>query len=138
MANATKQLAKQLGSVPIFSKLTAKHRTMIAELGKTVQWADGKVGVKEGSNASAFFYIVDGTVTVSRNGKKVATLKGGDFFGELALLTGGKRTATVTASSDTELFAIGRSAITPVIRTNPDFAIDLISAVARRFADESK
>ncbi|MFK7918330.1 MAG: Crp/Fnr family transcriptional regulator [Ilumatobacter sp.] len=137
MANTTKQLAKQLGTVPIFSTLKTKHRMMIAELGKKVVWAEGKVGVTEGSNATAFFLIVDGTVSVTRFGTEVSVLESGDFFGEIAMLSGGKRTATVTATRPTELFAIGRGAITPLIKSNSEFSLDLIQAMAQRRANEA-
>lgn len=136
MANTTKQLAKQLGTVPIFSTLKSKHRMLVAELGKTVRWPAGKEGVIEGSSATAFFLIVEGEVAVSQNGKKISTLTAGDFFGEVALLSGGKRTATVTATVPTELFAVGRGAITPLIKSNPDFALDLIRTMAQRRANE--
>lgn len=136
MSSGEKELAKQLENVPLFAGLKTKNRALIARLGKTVSWADGKVGVKEGSNASMFFLILDGAVDVTQNGKKVNALGPGDYFGEIALLSGGKRTATCTATAPTTLFAIGRPALTPAIASNSDFAMDLTQTMAARQADD--
>ncbi|MEM1334318.1 MAG: cyclic nucleotide-binding domain-containing protein [Actinomycetota bacterium] len=136
MASTEKQLAKQLANVPVFSGLKPKNRALMAKLGKHVTWAEGKVGVKEGSNASGFFLVVDGDLSVSQQGTEINSMTTGDFFGEIALLSGGKRTATVTATRRTQLFAIGRAALSPAIESNPDFAMDLLKAVALRQAND--
>lgn len=136
VASTEKQFAKQLASVPLFAGLKPRHRLLMAQLGRTISWPEGKAGVTEGSKASGFFLVLDGDLSVSQQGTEINTMTTGDFFGEIALLTGGKRTATVTATRRTELFAIGRSALTPALDSNPGFAADLLQAVALRQAND--
>ncbi len=132
MSDMTKELAKRLGEVPLFSGVKAKERKTIATLGRVVDWPEGKAGVIEGSKAAAFYLILEGSVEVTRDGKAVARMNAGNFFGEMAMLTGGERNATVTAVEPTKLFTLRRPAFAAAIEGKPQIAIDVIKVIAER------
>ena len=132
MSESTKELADRLGKVPLFSQVSAKERRTIATLGRVVDWKEGHVGVKEGSTAAAFYLILEGSVVVSNGGDIVNRLNAGNFFGEVAMLSGGKRTATVTAAENTRLFALGRPAFAAAIEGKPRIAMDVMKVMAQR------
>jgi CRP-like cAMP-binding protein len=96
----------QLGISPLFASLTAEQRKAIASLMEHRDEAAGTVLVGERSRGYDLFVIVEGTATVTSGGRAVATLEQGDFFGEIALLGEGVRTATVTAATPVELLVM--------------------------------
>jgi CRP-like cAMP-binding protein len=79
--------------------------------------------------------IIEGTATVSRHGRKVATLGPGDAFGELALLDKAPRNATVTAATPMELVVLGQREFGGLIDEVPGFARKLLAGMARRLRD---
>ncbi len=129
---SNKELVKRLSRVPLFSKLTAKHLKHIAQHGKQLSWSEGKEGVVQGSNAHAFYLILDGSVEVTRDGDPVARMHNDDFFGEVAMLTGNPRNASVTATTDTDFFVLSRTAFTAAITGNPQLSMQLMAAMAER------
>lgn len=83
--------------------------------------------------------IVSGTATVRRNGRKVASLGPGDFFGELAVLAGVPRTATVIADVDMTVEAMNRQEFSSLLDESPTMAKKiLIGAVKRLYANDQK
>lgn len=127
-----KALVERLQRIPLFSGTTKKQRTALARLGKIVSWKEGNVGVTEGSKGVAFFLILDGAVEVTRDGQVLDQLRPGGFFGEVGLLTGAPRNASVTAMRDTTLFVLGRPAFAAGVKTDPDMALRLMAAMAER------
>jgi CRP/FNR family transcriptional regulator, cyclic AMP receptor protein len=97
----------------------------------------GKVLCKEGEIGEEFFVIVDGEVEVTKNGKRLATRGGGEFFGEIALLEEIPRTATVTARTPVRLFVLTRRAFRQLIRDNPGIERKVLRALARRLVQVS-
>ena len=90
----------------IFAPLPAPELEGLARALVPVQVAAGVTIISEGEQGDCFYVIADGQVKVSKKGKEVATLKRGDGFGEIALLEGVPRTATVVADTDLELFSL--------------------------------
>ncbi|MGI9605298.1 MAG: cyclic nucleotide-binding domain-containing protein [Acidimicrobiales bacterium] len=131
---AGSELEAQLAKTPLFSRTTPKQRKALAKAGKVLPWADGKVGVKEGSKAAAFFLILDGSVDVTRGRTAVNRLRSGDFFGETALLSGGVRNATITAAENCTMFALGRPAFKALVESDPPLALAILQAMADRSA----
>ncbi|MDG2025814.1 MAG: cyclic nucleotide-binding domain-containing protein [Acidimicrobiales bacterium] len=129
-----KAILAQLKNVPLFSQTTARQRKNIARIGKTVTWSAGSTPIEQGSEAVAFFLILDGRVEVVRDGTTVAQLGPGHFVGEIALLTGDLRTADANALSDSTVFALGRSAFSRAIKADPAMALVLLSALDERQA----
>ncbi len=127
-----KELEAVLARTPLFGQTSKKQRAKIVQAGRTLSWKSGKVVVEQGSRAAAFYVILDGTAEVSRGGAPINRLREGDFFGEVALLSGGDRTATVTATSDIEVFALGRPAFRSLVQSDSDLALEILKALADR------
>jgi voltage-gated potassium channel len=95
-----------LAGIPLFEALEPEERTTIAPW---FELQDVSAGVKltgEGASGYEFFVLRDGTATVTINGIEVRTLGPGDFFGELAILGDGRRTATVTTASPARVLVL--------------------------------
>lgn len=101
-----------LQRVPLFAGLSKRHIQQVARLFKERRFSEGETVIQEGSGGAAFFVIESGEATVSIGGKKKTTLKPDDFFGEIALIDGGTRMATITASMNSSVTGslIGTSA----------------------------
>jgi CRP/FNR family cyclic AMP-dependent transcriptional regulator len=98
--------------------------------------AAGEAIVGEGTGGVAFFFILDGETSVSVAGEEVATLKRGDYVGELALLDPeGPRSATVTAKTDVVLAAMSTWQFRPFVLAHPDVAWMLLQRLARRLRE---
>jgi CRP-like cAMP-binding protein len=127
--------ADLLAQVPLFSALSKKELQLVARRAEDVKVDAGRILVSEGSTGSEFFVIIDGTATVSRHGRKVASLGAGDAFGELALLDTAPRNATVTAQTEMELVVLGQREFGGLIDEVPGFARKLLAGMARRLRD---
>lgn len=95
----------------------------------------GKVLVEEGRIGQEFFIIVDGKATVSRNGRKVATLSAGDHFGELALLDRRPRSASVTSTTHLDVLVMSQRQFNGLLESVPTIARKLLSALATRLRE---
>ena len=89
----------RLAAVPLFRSFSKADLRKVARAGTEVRVDQGYVLAREGTTGRETFVILDGTASVRRNNRKVATLGSGEAVGELALLDHGPRTATVTAES---------------------------------------
>lgn len=127
-----KELSERIKRVPLYKNLSAKNLRAVVRLGKQIQWPEGKVGVVEGSKAHAFYLILDGGVEISRNGEAVARLHNDDFFGESAMISGGLRNASVTATTPTSFFVLSRTGFAGAVKTNPDLALQVMAAMVER------
>jgi CRP/FNR family transcriptional regulator, cyclic AMP receptor protein len=125
-----------LSRVPLFEGLPQAHLARVASLAEESAYHAGRVIVKRDDPGRAFYVIVEGTAKVVK-GKIVtargeATLEAGDFFGELSLLDGDARSATVVASSPMRVIRIERSAFRRLLRQEPELALKLLEGMARR------
>ena len=126
-----------LKGVPLFEDLSRKDLVQLERICEDLEVEPGKVLCQEGQTGQEFFVIVDGTVQITRNGKRVATLRGGDFVGEIALVTELPRTATVTAETPVRLFVLTRREFHGVLDQNPKVERKVLRALARRLAEMS-
>ena len=109
--------------------------TLAADLAER-RVAAGEPIVGEGTGGVAFFFILQGETSVSVAGEEVATLKRGDYVGELALLDPeGPRSATVTAKTDVVLAAMSAWQFRPFVLAHPEVAWMLLQRLARRLRE---
>jgi CRP/FNR family cyclic AMP-dependent transcriptional regulator len=126
-----------LKRAPLFDGLSRKELVELARVSEDLEVPPGKVLCKEGEIGHEFFVIVDGEVEVTRNGKRVATRGGGEFFGEIALLEETRRTATVTAKTPLRFFVLTRSDFRRLVSENPNVERKVLRALARRVVELS-
>ena len=119
----------------MFQACSKKDLLTIGRLAEDVKVDAGQTLVREGARGDEFFIIAEGTATVSRAGKKVATLKPGDYFGELALLDPAPRDATVTADSALEVLVLGKREFGGLLAEIPTISHKLMVGMARRLHD---
>ena len=121
-----------LRNVPLFNSCSNKELQTIARATDELTVPAGHVLTDQGQMGHEAFVIVDGSATVKRNGKKVATLGPGSVVGELSLLDHGPRTATVTTDSDTTVLVIEQRYFLGVLEDVPSLARKLLATLAGR------
>jgi CRP-like cAMP-binding protein len=127
--------ALDLQSIWLFSGCTASELRKIRGSLDEVEVPKGKVLVEEGRVGLECFLIVSGTATVTRNGKKVATLGPGSHFGELALLDRRPRSATVVSDTDMDVLVLSQRQFNSVIEAVPSISRKLLAAMAGRLRE---
>jgi CRP-like cAMP-binding protein len=116
--------------VPLFVGLTTQQFRMVARLFKKRSYDRGEIVINEGSSGATFFVIESGEASVTVRGRKKATLKTFDYFGEIALIDGGPRTETVTATTDLVCYAINYWDFRPFVIANGVIAWKLLQGLA--------
>jgi CRP/FNR family transcriptional regulator, cyclic AMP receptor protein len=134
MANK-KAMLDHLRNVSLFASCSNKDLEKIAKAGDELTMAAGSVLVDQGQTGREAFVILDGSATVRRNGKKVATLGAGAVVGELSLLDHGPRTATVVCDVETNVLVISQRNFMGVIDEVPALAHKLLATLAGRIRD---
>ena len=130
-----KAYVDHLRNVPLFAGCTSKELERIARSGDEIKMTAGSLLVDQGQTGREAFVVLDGTVTVKRNGRKVATLGPGAIVGELSLLDHGPRTATVVCETDCTLFVISQRHFLAVLDDVPTIAHKLLAALAGRIRE---
>lgn len=100
------------------------------------QHEPGETLTEEGAIGYRFFLLLGGSAIVERGGENVATIGAGDFVGEIALLGGGRSTATVRCQESTRSLTIRREAFWGVLEAEPAIALRILEVVARRLEQE--
>lgn len=131
-----------LKNVPIFSDLDEETLTKVAKSGVLKSFKKNNIILSEEDPGSALFVIEEGKVKVSRSsndGKEVilAIINESDFFGEMALLDGMVRSATVTALEDSKLFMIQRNEFLELLKNYPEVSIALLTELTKRLRASS-
>jgi CRP/FNR family cyclic AMP-dependent transcriptional regulator len=129
---------KMLAGVPIFEGLSKKDLSKIAGAAKQITHRQGSVLAREGQTGMGFFLILEGTAGVKVGDRQRGKLGPGEFFGEISLLDGGPRTATVSA--ETEVTTLG---LTPwdfkrLVESSPAIAGKMLKVMAQRLRSSSK
>ncbi len=129
--------AARLESIPLFAGLTLDQRATVAEACAEMTVAAGTTLVEEGDFGHAAFAITAGNADVVHDGEVLRTLGPGDMFGEIAVLSSGRRTATVVATTDMTLITVLNRELWRIERDCPEIADALRVTVAERL-DASK
>jgi CRP/FNR family transcriptional regulator, cyclic AMP receptor protein len=117
---------------PLFEGLTSKQLARVAGLTDDLDVPPGTVLCNEGSLGHEFFVIIDGEAVVTQGGKHVTKLGPGDFFGEVALLGGVRRTASVIARTSLKFFVVSDSTFRSLVNSGPDIERKIMQALVRR------
>ena len=123
-----------LKRTPLFEGLTKKELGALASATDDLQVEPGTVLCREGRIGSEFFVIVDGDAEVTQGGRRISTLSGGDFVGEIALINHSPRTATVTATSQVHCFVLTSGEFRRALDDNRNIERKVMQALAARVA----
>jgi CRP-like cAMP-binding protein len=123
--------------VPLFAQCSKRDLEEIAQVADEIDLPEGKEMTREGAPGREFFVLLEGTADVRRKNRKVATLKGGDFFGEIALVSRSPRTATVTTTSPSQLLVITDGRFRSLLDHSPRIQLRILEALADRLAPSS-
>ena len=123
--------------VPLFSHLSRKQLAQVARVADEIDLPEGKEMTREGAPGREFFVILEGSADVRRRGRKVNSLKPGDFFGEIALVTSVPRTATVAATSPVRALVVTDREFRHLLEESPDIKTRVMQAMATRLAPDT-
>jgi CRP/FNR family cyclic AMP-dependent transcriptional regulator len=127
-----------LGAVPLFSACTKRDLSRIAALVEEVEAPQGKVMMRQGNPGRECYVISEGTAKATMRGRGSASLGPGDFFGEMALLDQGPRTATVTAETDMHLLVLNSREFFSLLDAVPGVAQRIMRGLAERLREAER
>jgi len=131
--NAKIELIKR---VPLFTGLSKRELDEVAAIADELAIDEGAELTHEGAAGHEFLVLVDGTADVRRKGRRVNTLHSGDFLGEIALVTGVPRTATVTTTAPARMLVITARDFKSLLRRTPSIQLKVLEALASRLPNE--
>jgi CRP-like cAMP-binding protein len=124
-----------ISDVPLFQGLTRKELKTLADNFTQRTFREGTELTAEGQGGVGFFIIESGEAIVTVDGQERRRLGAGDYFGEIALIDGGMRTATITAVSDGTSYGLTPWQFRPLVESNASIAWPLLEAMAKRTRD---
>jgi CRP/FNR family transcriptional regulator, cyclic AMP receptor protein len=126
------QRVEMLRSVPLFQGLSRRQVAQIAKLGREVEFLPGETIVEAGLKAMDFYLILTGRAKLQVPGRRTRILGPGDYFGEISVLDGGPRTATVTADNRVWTLRLGRSKFIPLLDQHGSIARKILVEMCGR------
>lgn len=133
-----KRGADLLAQVPLFEGLSRRHLKQIAERADEISFREKETIVEAGQPGGTFFIIVEGEVRVVRGDRTIARAGPGEFFGEISLLDGGPRTASVIADTPVVAIRLFKASFDKVVREEPRVAGKILAVVARRLREAER
>ena len=124
-----------LAGIPLFAGLSDEERASLAEFFEISDASPGMALVTEGASGYSFYVLVDGAAEVTVGGTPVATYGPGDYFGEMAILGGGRRNATVTVTAPSRLLSMFGTEFRMLQEVQPDIAARLEETMQERAAE---
>jgi CRP-like cAMP-binding protein len=131
----TDRALERLRDIPLFAELGDDALEQVARVATEFEAAEGHVLVERGQDGAGMFVLEEGTVAVELPGGRTLLRGPGEFFGELALLGSGVRTARVQATTQVRCLALGRSDFARLLEEEPRIAVAMLPVLARRLAD---
>ena len=123
--------------VPLFARCSRRELAEIAALADEIDIPEGREIIREGERGREFFVLLDGEAVVRRKGRKLATLKAGDFAGEIALVSRIPRTATVKTTTPARALVVTDQAFRSVMHRSPQIQDKVLEALAERVAEHT-
>jgi CRP/FNR family cyclic AMP-dependent transcriptional regulator len=129
---ANVKLDSVLAAVPLFDGLNRRHIKRLAHVSEVADFMADHTIVREGEPGDAFYVVLAGQAKVTSNGKLVNRVLPGDHFGEISLLDGDVRTASVISETPMTLLMLQRSRFVKALREEPDIAMNLLASLAKQ------
>lgn len=126
------EVLRHFARVPLFSSVSKKGLRAVASAATEVDVPAGKELVRQGEHDRYLYVITRGTAVARKNGRKLRELAPGDFFGEVAFLSGAARSATVAAWTDFRVMVLGPRELDAIVAREPAVARALLKAMAER------
>ena len=133
-----RETAAALAAVPLFAGLPKRHLARLEHLLHGVGGEPGQTVVAEGMLGEAMFVVLGGTARVTRRGRRVGVVLPGDFFGELSVIDGGPRSATVAADTDLTVLRLSRPTLRRLIEQDPSISIPILVGMVARLRQISR
>ena len=133
-----KRGADILAQVPLFAGLSRRHLKQIAEHADEIAFRQGETIVEADQPGGSFYVILEGEIRVVRGAKTIARMGPGEFFGEISLLDGGPRTATVIAETPVTAVRVFKRSFDRVVTQEPGVASQILAVVARRLREAER
>lgn len=124
-----------LAAVPLLAGLSRRQRHRLLDAATVVRRDDGSEVAKEGAGALALHVVLEGTAVVTIGGREVRRLGPGDYFGEISLIDGKPRSATVTAAGSLTTLAVPHLAFSEMLDENPAAARDVLIQLCARLRE---
>ncbi|HEU4480240.1 MAG TPA: cyclic nucleotide-binding domain-containing protein, partial [Actinomycetota bacterium] len=134
--NAAKQSLEALRSVPLFANLSDRELGFVARQAKEVHFPAGREICKEGEMGAGMHVVLEGETKVKIKGRTRRRMGPGAFFGEIAVLDGGPRSATVVAETDVHTLSIPFWNFKSLMKEHPAMSLKMLEEVCRRLRDE--
>jgi CRP/FNR family transcriptional regulator, cyclic AMP receptor protein len=135
---AKPKLEAVLAYVPLFRDLPKRHLKQIAGLCDVAEYMPDAAIVKQGDPGDAFFVVLKGQAKVTVNNRFVQRLLPGDHFGEIAVLDGGERSATVRSETPMQLVILQRRDLLKALKADPSLSVNLLTELAKMIRRVSK
>lgn len=132
---AARIAAPLLASVPLFSELPKRHLRGVARIAELKRYPSRSVVIRAGARGAVFHVIVEGRAQAVTPNGHTRTMEWGDSFGELSLLDGAPRAATVTAAGELATLRIGRPAFLKLVNEEPTIAVGLVKGLVALVRD---
>ena len=126
-----------LRRVPLFANLGKRDLERLGGIADELDLGATRTLIKEGTRGREFFVLVEGEAKVTKNDRRLATMRAGDFFGEIALITDVPRTTTVTADTAVRLLVLTKRDFQRLLREQPQIQRKVLEALAKRLAPET-
>jgi CRP/FNR family transcriptional regulator, cyclic AMP receptor protein len=131
------QTVEQLRTVPLFRDFSDEELGHVAQMTKRVEFPEGKTVANQGETGVGFHLIIEGSADVIQDGTTIGRLKPGDYFGEISLIDGGPRTATVTADTPVTIEVVERRDFDSLLERVPGLPHRIMLGLARRLREKT-
>jgi CRP-like cAMP-binding protein len=129
---ANRKLDAVLAAVPLFEGLSRRHLKRLANDAEVADYMEDHAIVREGDAGDAFYVVLAGQAKITSKGRVINRVLPGDHFGEISLLDGDVRTATVTSETPMTLLMLPRPRFVKAVREEPDIAMNLLASLAKQ------
>jgi CRP-like cAMP-binding protein len=132
---AKPKLEPVLASIPIFQGLSKRHLRQVAGIAGVANYMEGASMVREGEPGDTFYVVLTGQAKVVVRNRTVNRIVPGDHFGEISLLDGEPRSASVVSETPMTLITVGRKSFQKLLKSDPELSMAMLKSLARRLRE---